>query len=342
MALDFKDLYSSFDAETRHIYHVLALSPTAISVSEIFSVVSFQFKTTSKRLREVLDDGKNAGFIRSDYRDSYLLEGELVIWLYPLIEGMEKEKQMMGTRNRMYSYYYGYSNSTLISYLEALWYKSKNLKTCEDELLRSPYLIEKMMAIFSQPRYEAIYNRISPKIIEPVFREKTKQALRRLDSLEVLIASTTKMLSVINRSLTLTIEQAQLTYRSGNWQQAKNTVRVIDCHVAYFAEASIHFVEGDHANALAFFEKGLRKQRRDYKQTYIPVIPEAAMFYLVALFSGERENYIPAIERITDPKTKFHNSTDSIFVKLCHYFTSNSTEVYSGWFKTFLDHETME
>ena len=338
MNLCFEDFYATLDSETKHIYHVLALSPFPVNVSDLSSVVNIRYEVSKKRVREVLEEGKRRQFFSCDYYDSYLMDGYWLVWLYPLIEGYHKEKVLIA-RDLGY-HYFSSGNRYLLAYLDALWHQPAQLKSCEDDLMRSYNQLNDLKAIFNQPLYEKLYGRISTRAITFLYRQKAAEIIPQLASLDVMRELDAKLTDTC--SLDMTIERAQLTFRSGDWQQAQQLVRNIDCHIFYFAEAMSRFIDGDHTGALELFEKGLKKQRREYKQSYIPIIPEAAFFYLVALTSGEQEQFLSVLGRIVDPKTKHHTDTDLLFADLCRYMISNNTEMYSGRFKSFGNRECME
>ena len=338
MNLNFKDFYVTLNAETKHIYHVLALSPLPINITELLSVVNIRDVVSKKRLRDILEEGKRKQFLRSEYYDSYLINGYVLVWLYPLIEGYQKEK-IVFARDRGYNYF-SHSNKNLLIYLDTLWNHPDQLKSCEDSVMRSFYLINDMSAIFAQPLYEKVFGRISTHHLASLYRKNAEEIVPQLASLELIQELDAKLADV--HSLDMSIERAQLTFKSGNWQQAQQLVRNLDCAVLYFAEAVSRFIEGDSAGALELFEKGMKKQRREYKQSYIPIIPEAALFYLVALISGEQDDFLPALGRIVDPKTKRYSASDMLFADLCRYMISNNTESYSGSFKSFGNTENME
>ena len=339
--LNFESYYALMDDDARHIFHVLAICPSSMNINELSSLVNIQKKINNKRLREVLNDGEVNHFTRVDYRGCYLLNGDVLVWLYPLLKYLSKEKDYYNNRQRTFGFYYGYGNKTLFAYLNALWNNSNDLKTNEDEILRSSYLIENLLAIFNQPLYEEIYNRISPKIAELLYNEMMRQTFYQLGPLENLRNLHTKLFGE-NEPLACTVENAQIAYKNGDFQLAQTMLRAIDSHITYFVIATECFMEGNISGALDMFEKGLKRQRRDFKQSYLPMVPEAALFYLVALLSGEQEKFIPIFARITGPKSKHPGNINMILETICKYMTSNNAELYSEKLKYFSENETVE
>jgi len=54
MKIDCDKFYNSLDADSRHVYHVLALCPSAISIDELFDVVKVQRNVSKRRLDDIL------------------------------------------------------------------------------------------------------------------------------------------------------------------------------------------------------------------------------------------------------------------------------------------------
>jgi hypothetical protein len=337
MDLNFEDFYTSLDADARHIYQILALSPTSIDIVTFSKVVNFRKNIPDIRIREVLEDGKSRHFIVSDYYKSYLLSGYYVVWLYPLIEDYREEKNMLVAHR--HHRYYGHSNAYLVAYLEALWRQPEQLNGCGKNILLSPSQVDHLLAMFTQPRYDKVFDRISAGIAEYLCRKKAKDITYYLNPIDILHQLGAKL--SVEKTPAMLVEYAQLALIEGNWEQAHNLVKDMDSPISLYAEASVYFVGGDEVQALDLFEKGLKKQRREYKQSYIPTIPETALFYLIALLMGEPKSYLPVLGRIIDPKTKNFTTIDLVFSDLCRYLMLNNAEVYSGRFKSFGPNEGM-
>ena len=189
MILNCEKFYISLDAEARHVYHVLALCSCSVSVAELTQVVSVQRVLSKKRVREILEEGKRRQIISGDYYDSYLLNGYFAVWIFPLVEGYVNEKKLLSSLEKVRGgYYYGHSNKCLIAYLDALWKQpvSIQLKSCEEDLLRHSYQASYLMAIFDQPLYEKVLDRMSGKIMEMLYCKKAEETVRQLESCDIL------------------------------------------------------------------------------------------------------------------------------------------------------------
>lgn len=95
MKLHFEKYYSKLDAESRYVYHVWALCPSLIDVSELLPIVHVKQTITKTRLSEILDEGKRTHAIRGDYYSKYQLDGHFLVWMFPLVNDYAKEKRVM-------------------------------------------------------------------------------------------------------------------------------------------------------------------------------------------------------------------------------------------------------
>ena len=331
----FEKYYANLNANSKHVYRVLALSPIPIDIDQLSPVVNIRKTVSEKDIYKILQEGRSRNFIYKDFHYDYLLDTQILIWLYPIITGLKNEMELLEAhgRKRNERYYAGLTNKTILAYLDALWNQPLQLKKCENDLTGK--YKDELVAIFSQPRYEKVYHRISSKIMESSYRLKAVQSIARLDSLDFLHGIVAKLEN--SKSARIAIEQANLLYKSGDWQTVQQLVRACDCPVLYFAEASICFVEGDYDGALVLFKQGIKKQRKNYRLSHLPMIPEAAFFYLISLMSGEQDSFLPVFEQITDSKTKLYTDTEMLIADLCRYMTSSNPEQYSKRFKTFED-----
>ena len=338
---NFESFYTGLDLDDKHIFHVLALCPNPICMSDLIKVVNIRHTITNKHLRETLFSAMRY-YVREIYRDFFLLDANVLVWIFPLITGYQAEKDSFETyskRKNLYYYQQASANKYILAYLDALVYRPQNLKNSEAALFGANKT-DCLASIFNQPLYESVFDRLSVRIVDLIFPQKFRKVVDNLDPLNRLRQIESKLEE--NNSDNLNIQRAILSYKDGHWLKTQELTDTIDCPVSYFAKASLCTVNGLHDEALDFFEKGMKKQRRDQKQSYIPVIPEAALFYIISLISGEQEKFLPVLGRISDPKTKSYCSTDGIFLNVCRYLTSNMYDVYSQRFKSIDDYDVLE
>ena len=334
MNRDFEIYYTNLDDNDRHIFHVLALSTGALNVFELIKIVNKRYIITSKRLNDVLNAARRLSFVKEDYRNFFQLNAHVLTWIFPLIKGYQMEKDAMEAYAKKHFSYYQQNeiNKYLLTYLDALLYKPNKLKVCENDLFRKVQA-DYLTPLFEQPLYDSYYDRISEKMMDLIYPIHARKIIGRLESLDRLLLLDEKLTN--HQSADRTVLRAMLTYKRGDWQKTQALLDAVDSPFYYYAQASSAVVNGDCVNALELFETGLVKQRREKKQLYLPNIPEAALFYLISLLSGERKQFLPVLGRIIDAKTKAYSATEELFTVLCRYLTSNTADSPSDQFKNF-------
>ena len=343
MNLNYKTFYDSLDEETRHVYHVLALWSSFVYYENIFSVVNIQKKMIHRRLKEILEEGLRQQLIKSEYSHNFTLDGYFKVWLYPFANGLTKEKAVIEEKEK-YKSSYNYSNDHrfILNYLNAIYNltTTDNLKKCEENLLRYQINhINYLVSILDQPLYDRVIDKISNSIMEIIYRKKSSEIISKLDSFDILFKLDNKL---SNRKLdAIKIEQTKIAFKTGNFQKAQQMINS-DSLIGIYVKASEDVINGNFETALIAFEKCLKSQRRDLKQSYLPIIPELAFYYFVAVVSQEQEKFLPVIGRILDPKTKQYANTDLVFIKLCQFMTSNNIEYYTEWFEEFEKFDSQE
>ena len=337
----FIKFYTSLPANEKHVFHVLALSPNAISLSELLKVVNLRITMTHECLKTILYFASEQFLVRDNYTESYLLKQQVLVWIYPLITGYNNEKEVFAENrfiNKYYFYRYDNTNKYVLYYLDALFNQPEKLKTCEDELFRMNE-VKALTLLFAQPLYENYYDRISTKIMDVIFPLKVNEEISKLHLLSEIRRIEARLNMV---KTTINNQQALLYIKCGEWKLVNRLLSSINNPLLHFAKACLLTMNSEHDKALISFDKGLQKQRRDLRQSYIPVIPEVALCYFVSLTAVEQELYVPVLERINDQKTKIHSHTDSIFLWLSRYLTSNASEYYKEKFKYFETYENQE
>ena len=330
---NFENSYNSLDSDAKHICCILALSPYQLSVPEILTVASIKQDIKSIRLQDILYICLKKKFLINNYYEKWIAVGHFTVWLYPLISGYDEERKYFAEQIIMRKMY-TLDTQIILSYLDALWNNSNQLNEIQSKILRYSER-DYLEAIFEQPLYRKVYERISPQIIENIFQKKSNIIYQTLDSCLPLY----NIIEDFSKGLIL--EQALLALKTGDWEKARLLTQNHDSDIACYAEAMKLFFDNNYTGAMEMFEKALKKQRREYKQSYVPIIPEIALFYIMMLFSSE-ENDISVLMRIIDKKTKSYSYTDRIFIYMCYFNTSDKAESYSNYFKHFSNHESPE
>jgi SNF2 family DNA or RNA helicase len=314
--------YESLDDDAKNVIHTLVLSPIMLAFDEIADAIGNYYTLTDKRIQSILDRCVKFGLVKvnSTFTKRYIIDDYMRVWIYPLIINDKPDKTIKST----VGFYYYDRYDALLDYLSALVHKSKTLEEQEIRLfMRADIQIRYLSAIFEQPAYEKRYPDISGKLICMLYKQYTQSVIREFGNLEKIQQLDEKLKA--NASKELRGEQAEIAFRRGDFSSVLKTSLGLDIDTLYFAKAITSFFSDKIEDALEFFGKGIKKQRRIYSTTYLPLINEVALFYIVAWLSKDSKDYTLVFRKIVEKRnSKYYNETTMVLIEACDYFTQDA------------------
>ncbi|MDR3261793.1 MAG: DEAD/DEAH box helicase [Tannerella sp.] len=306
--------YQSLDNEAKSIVHCLSLTSIPVSVSEITVLVKPYATVGKERIQSVINRGLTTRLIKKDpYSKGYIIDSYMLVWIYPLIkQNFQQEK-----RHSFYQSYVYYGHGYILAYLEALCRHHSRTEAVEKGLLLyAKQQVVTLSMMFFQPAYDAVIPKMSHTVISHMYADFMRQVTSGLDSFSRLQPIDDKLRG--SQSPDLICLWAESAFRQGDFVKAQELSSKYDSPITYFSEATLCFFDNRTDEALALFEKGLKKQRRDDKNTHIPLLPEAALFYLTAWLTKEQNEYMSVFNKIIGEKP--HSGTlYERFKDLCKY-----------------------
>ena len=315
--------YQSLDEDSRKTIHLLALSYYPMDTDGIIRSLPSIAKYKIKAIIGGCVKSK-LFIVESSYNKSYTVNPYLTVWLYPLIKnrgGKADEEQ------RVKSYYYYFSaQKCLLDYLNALCYVPNELEKAEKKLIDcGKWHILCLQAALLQPAYDRLIPNISNSIIAIFYEDMRENTMLELSSLDAFRFLESKFGD--RKSTGLDCLRAEMALIQGDIERAQELSSPHDESATYYAPAISAFANGHTDEALSLFEKGLKKQRRILKNTYIPIFPEVALFYFVACLTKGEGYYIPLFLKMTAGKNEATNhGIYSFFRYLSEYFTVNANK----------------
>jgi SNF2 family DNA or RNA helicase len=205
----------------------------------------------------------------------------------------------------------------MLNYLNALCFYPEKLRSAEDEIFSHYYgeEIRCLSAIFLQPAYDEYIPRVSDRILQTVYAGVMSDTFNKMNSFERLQQIDSKTRD--NTSLNLLRTQAAII--RGDFEQARKYSESCreDEALICFIEAIFAFTAGEMDSALSLFDQGLKKQRRKYKNRYMPLLPEIILFYLSACMTKEQDFYISIFRKITEEKGNMPSAAYLYFRYAC-------------------------
>ncbi|MDR3267998.1 MAG: DEAD/DEAH box helicase [Tannerella sp.] len=313
--------YQSLNEIDKQIVHCLALSRLPLNAVSLHIAVDKKVKVLRPRIQSVIDQGLQSGLIRKHpFSKEYLIDTYLLIWLYPLI-GQPLPQEAKNAYS-FYNYNTYFEHKYMLNYLEALFYNPPRVAETEKEFVcYGKSQIACLSVMFLQPAYDPVIPMLSGCILklfhDTIIREITKE-IAPLEQLHVFYDKLSD-----DKLPDLACEQAEIAFRQGDFAEAEKLSSPYDHPIACFAAAALAFTAGKTDDALAQFEKGLKKQRRIHKDTHVPVLPEAALFYLTAWLTREQKEYMPVFKKILAENIHYTGNIYHHFKQMCQYCTGN-------------------
>jgi SNF2 family DNA or RNA helicase len=309
--------YESLENDARTVVNFLALNCDSMMMSEIARMLP---NIKMKRLNEIIKQEINSGLIVDNYSyyNEYVTNMSMVVWLFPLISNKAEDIYEKSGRR-----YYQRPHVCMLNYLKALCYVPNKLPEAEKSIISdSSEFVSHLLIIFSQPAYDGHIHRISNQMIALLYSAVFSETTDNLTSFELLERIDSRFHD--NNSEQLNYYRAKVALVHGDFEQARNYVASYDDEpLKYFVEAIIAVINDEMDNALLLFEKGMKKQRRIYKNRFLPVIPEVSIFYLSACLSKGQDFYSPVFQKITNEKVSSLTNVYIYFRKACEYCISN-------------------
>jgi SNF2 family DNA or RNA helicase len=306
--------YQTLDENSRAVINYLALTHYSLHVNEIGKA----FPAIKRdNLTSIIEREKASGLIdnHNHYSSAYITDLSMSVWLFPLI--CTDIRQIYTLRN-YYSYNYVH-HKYLLNYLYALCYYTDELDVAEENFLSySREQVRSLSVILLQPAYNKHIHKVSNTIIETVYSDIFADTIRRLTSFEYLQCIDAKLQKYKTKNLNLI--RTEVAIVQGDFEHARKLSSLYsDEHLNYYVDAIFAFIDGNIDDVLLLIEKGLKKQRRKYKNRYLPVLPAIALFYLSACMSKGQEFYTPVFHKIIEERESTFNNIHLYFRKVCEY-----------------------
>jgi SNF2 family DNA or RNA helicase len=255
------------------------------------------------------------------YKDRYITNVLMTVWLFPLIYGKSG-----GIKKSSVIYFYHLHGiyERLLNYLDALCFNPEQLKKAEKEITfyNSSY-IHYLWVIFKQPAYDKYISKISKDIINIMYAVILRSTTDRIDTFE--------RLQLIDNSIhddkvvELNCYRTEIAIIQGDFEQARKLTSLYkDEPQNFYVEAIFAFLDKDYDKAVLLFERGLKKQRRVYKNKYLPVAPEVTVFYLAACLIKGQNFYAPIFQKVMNEKGNAPNTAYFYFRNVCEYNIANT------------------
>jgi SNF2 family DNA or RNA helicase len=318
--------YRSLDENARKVVNFLALTSDSLSIEIISKSLP---EITPAVLVKILKDATASKLLEREnsYYKGYITNDLMVVWLFPLISN---KNTVINERRYalMFTNYFAHPRKQLLNYLRALCFYPDTLQSAEREFLNYHFVsgaLKYMKVVFSQPAYEQHIHKLSDKMLAHIYSHILSSTTGTLGSFDYMRQIDDKLQN--HNSLQVNCCRTEIAIIQGDFELAqKYAVLYKDGPYNYFVEAIFAFIDNDIDKALSLFETGMKKQRRTIKNKYLPVLPEVAIFYLLAYLTKGQDFYRQLFLRAVNEKGNAPNIAYFYFQKACEYCIENTEE----------------
>jgi superfamily II DNA or RNA helicase len=308
--------YQSLDVESRKVINILALANDALTKEEIIQASSL----AQERIDKILEQETASQIIvmnKITYYNEYTTNTQMTIWLFPLI--CDRNTIFYDKKNRYINYVSPNCHRYLLKFLYALCYRADQLKIVDKELISYAYgrtMISQLTVLFSHSAYEVHIPKIPDTICGMIYSDVLAKIKTNLDTFSHLEMIDNKMR--YNKSSPLSNRRAEVAIIQGDFERARDhTAPYREEAINSFLDAIFAFQKNEIEKTLMLFERGMKKQRRIYRQKYLPIQPEIAIFYLSAYLSKNREYYTPIFLKVVKEKGETPSYLYYFFTQVC-------------------------
>jgi SNF2 family DNA or RNA helicase len=315
------------DEDSRKVINFLALTYEPLTADELDKL--FPDIGRSKIDAIVKQEVQSKILVESEYRQGYIADVPTVLWLFPSI--YSQDTTIYSKKNVFGYYFYGkFRYDKLFNFLTALFFYPDKQAVAEKELMvYNREQLYQIADIFAHPAYDEHIAKFNKLTVEAIYDNVLSRSISKLGSFEQLQQIDAKLAKYKIANLNLNQQHATIAMVQGDFDLARH-LSVTHLYSYYnestnlFMEAIIDFVKGDIDKSVLIFEQAMKKQRRSYRNKYLPVTSEIAMFYLAAHISKGENVYIPIFRKINEEKGRAPSTIYYFFREVCKYYLSDT------------------
>ncbi len=327
MTNDQISLYEGLPEEEKNILKIAVLITKGINPDTLargLQYVGKKFKVQT--LKAVLESANQNGFLENidTWTRGYSVHPDFLGYVYPSTGNLLGVAKTIFNSNTYYSSYYLGQDSLVLfrNCLHSLLYGTEEeYQQDESKLLlhswgNSEYYIR---YLFKNASYVNYFHRINPRIFSVYLDSEMRSA--QVSFLP--LSSVLELLVDLNKHLKISLDEKKILQKTyflrGELEKALDlTNPKMEMEVLYVSAIKM-LAEDKVMEATKLFEKGLKVQRRDYKGTYIPLLADMAIFYLIALLRGGLEESMPLFQKIADSFDKAMGESVNVFRPLVNF-----------------------
>jgi SNF2 family DNA or RNA helicase len=326
---DFKHVFQNLSDNQKNVALTLAATPEALTVNDIQLIIKEVDIDTLQQDLQLCVDNQILQTDECDKNKRFFANIYFRVWAFPLTRNYQAGKQKITNTQRSKSTT-AYNHSTheaIDEYLQAFVFGNGDVARAESIFNYHTELTGLLAPILVQPAYEMRPGNMLGKMATNFVKRLIYETTANLNSVQILELAEQKLTRLPNsEKLAL---QARISSIQGDFATADELASKAEHWVFAYNKAAQLFRVHKEEDALNWFEKGLKKQRKLYKHSFIPVIPEAALYYIVAITNQTQVAYTNTLLPTIHNKTKYYNNTHLLFKYMANYIINNTDSSFT-------------
>ncbi|GHV64015.1 SWF/SNF family helicase [Bacteroidia bacterium] len=318
--------YKALSGGERHIVNLCIFAYPNFNAWSITRVCDPEFHITEPFVAQVIKNcAKEKIIIKAGYVT--VVDIDFMVAIYPMIR-----TRKTGLPQFYYSYY-EYENKLISDYLYALFYDKEDIKNLEGKIFKlKESVLRSLFALFEVDSYQKVLPLVAPFLQNKIFYAKLSSHIKNLEPWSTFEGTNSWEEPAFKSLMSL----LQGDFETSNKEAAKQTN---DEYSVFFASASQQFLKEDNPEeAFILFEKGIKKQRSTFPNTFLPPWPLLTIYYFSILLKlgAARYSHIMQKNILSLNKKKQNDIYDYLYLTICHY-SLNEKEIAKNLQKRLID-----
>jgi SNF2 family DNA or RNA helicase len=295
------NFYNSLSDESKLGLKLAALSAANFTVSNIMQLLPVSKIKTQKQLKALIDSAvEHRLFYTSKEWAKYCVEIDFMFYIYPELTGFESYWETIKENARHIIFYYNETDiEDIRNCLYTLLHQKSEYKNYERKCLTNLSITKLNFynQLIGNEKYNEYLHAIDKSLIQSALIWHLNTTFFNIDSL----VKTSRFFKrvefllkydALNEFINI---QSSIDLFAGRFTEI-NLEKPSAYHL--FLKSVQEIVSGNKSEAFAWFEKGLKIQRKDQRGVPLPTVPYFAFYYLVAVLNLNTKG-IPVLQKIS-------------------------------------------
>lgn len=295
-----KTFYESLEENDQYLLKAAALLATSIGSDNLIPLVINKYRIAPVYVDKILQKALEHQLLMKDRWGRYATTVDFMVYVYPALGDLTAMFERV-KRSQFPSYSDTYSFRNCLFTL--IYGTMEQYKSAEEAILLNVNLRKPYAKILSHPDYAPFIARIDSRILMHYMTTEVSTRLAQLAPTSLFEESFSAIDNHPNIDTSFYLAGIPALLR-GDFTEAKIEASLANDLRHLWVLAMEKVAQGKMEEAFVFFEKGLKRQRREAKGTYMPLNAYASLYYLIVLIALPLEKSFPLFLQIVSSHAK--------------------------------------